>query len=510
MGPKRTVAEPAPTLFADFEDVPAPLYVGNELLIRGAACGAVTARIGEMETVPSQRLPTFPHHAERVAAWPDPAQASFELRLDCSTWGRGVHRIELTARAADGHERTVVGHAEVEAYREPDYRPGGVRPEGDGSTAMWCEAPNLFGGAPVATPVEVNGWAYGTAGVEGVSVTVDGWVREGALTELPRPDLQELLGVDAAGRGGFALTLDPATCPPGFHYLEVVAVGRDGRSVGVQGWFQCYDGETRVEPSRELLSDGRFVPEIHGETSISPEHQARYRWAAGVAAGCRVLDSGCGVGWGTALIAEAGAVSVTGLDVSAVAIESARARNRPDVEFMVGDLEELPYDDGAFDLVTCFEVIEHVKDAGKALDELARVVADGGALLISSPNPAVYPPGNEFHTREFLPEEIASELLARFPSVLVHRQHTVVASILADAAVMGLADPGATTGFDVRKEWGAAPGEELYTVATASKGADVAAPSELVLGRPLSEEIATWRARSRQAEMALSRLRRRP
>ena len=55
-----------------------------------------------------------------------------------------------------------------------------------------------------------------------------------------------------------------------------------------------------------------------------------------------------------------------------------------EVEFRAGDIYELPFDDGAFELVTAFEVIEHLLRPQKALDEIARVCS--GCVVITVPN----------------------------------------------------------------------------------------------------------------------------
>ena len=59
----------------------------------------------------------------------------------------------------------------------------------------------------------------------------------------------------------------------------------------------------------------------------------------------------------------------------------------------VGDVASLPFEDGAFDLVVSFETIEHVDDPEGTLDEFARVLADAGLLLISTPNKQRVPGG---------------------------------------------------------------------------------------------------------------------
>ncbi|HEX4008600.1 MAG TPA: class I SAM-dependent methyltransferase [Solirubrobacteraceae bacterium] len=95
----------------------------------------------------------------------------------------------------------------------------------------------------------------------------------------------------------------------------------------------------------------------------------------------RVLDAGCGSGRTLQELVEYGAVS--GIELSEEAAELARERALGEVE--VGRLEELPWADETFDLITCLDVIEHVPDDVVALTELRRVVAPGGWLLVTVP-----------------------------------------------------------------------------------------------------------------------------
>lgn len=214
-----------------------------------------------------------------------------------------------------------------------------------------------------------------------------------------------------------------------------------------------------TEPTGE-----RFLPEFWGTWALGAEHHARYRLAAQLAAGRTVLDAGCGVGWGAALLLDAGARSATGIDISSEAIADARARE-PRASFAVGDLRALPLSDRRFDLITCFEAIEHVEDPQRALDELARMLAPGGVLLVSSPNPRVYPPGNPYHVREFAPEELYGELAARFSSVSLWLQFGFFASVLIEGGSWPAGAEIPMMGRSVVEE---PAGQDPYSVAIAT------------------------------------------
>ncbi|MDE3069686.1 MAG: class I SAM-dependent methyltransferase [Acidobacteriota bacterium] len=95
----------------------------------------------------------------------------------------------------------------------------------------------------------------------------------------------------------------------------------------------------------------------------------------------RILDAGCGSGRNMVELARYGEVS--GIELSEVAVEAARARGVGEVA--AGTLDQLPFSDQSFDLAVCLDVIEHLDDDRGALAELRRVIAPGGALLVTVP-----------------------------------------------------------------------------------------------------------------------------
>ncbi len=94
-----------------------------------------------------------------------------------------------------------------------------------------------------------------------------------------------------------------------------------------------------------------------------------------------ILDAGCGSGRMLDELCAYGAVA--GADLSADAVTAARARGHHAV--VRAPVEALPFADGAFDLVTCLDVIEHTPDDGAALAELLRVTAPGGYAIVTVP-----------------------------------------------------------------------------------------------------------------------------
>jgi SAM-dependent methyltransferase len=96
--------------------------------------------------------------------------------------------------------------------------------------------------------------------------------------------------------------------------------------------------------------------------------------------GVRVLDVGCGTGVFLRMCADRGA-SVSGLDAAAGLLELAR-RRVPEADVRLGDLQVLPYDDDAFDVVTGFTSFFFAHDMVGALREAARVARQGAPVAI--------------------------------------------------------------------------------------------------------------------------------
>ena len=153
-------------------------------------------------------------------------------------------------------------------------------------------------------------------------------------------------------------------------------------------------------------------------------HRKAYEEAAKVARDAVVLDVGCNIGYGTAIIGVS-CKQIFGVDVSARAINEANRRFKSDsIEFRLYDGCRLPFSNREFDLITGFQVIEHVEDCHSFLSELKRVSKPGGKLLLTTPNAQIrlepnMKPWNVFHEREFSADELKKLLFAYFDSVLL-------------------------------------------------------------------------------------------
>ena len=178
----------------------------------------------------------------------------------------------------------------------------------------------------------------------------------------------------------------------------------------------------------------RFTPECQREMRY--EHWHRYAFAAGLARGRRVLDAACGEGYGSALLARHGA-EVVGVDVSADAIAHARRRYGEDatLRFVHADCTRLEdFDAPGFDLIVSFETLEHLQDQDRMLAGFARLLADDGLLLVSSPDRHAYSDArgyrNEFHVRELYRHELEALLSRHFPAFRLYGQKLLFQSAL--------------------------------------------------------------------------------
>ena len=187
----------------------------------------------------------------------------------------------------------------------------------------------------------------------------------------------------------------------------------------------------------------RFTPECVRE--IWYEHMHRYAYAVDFCRGKRVLDAACGEGYGSALLAQAGA-KVLGLDVDLVAVDHAlqRYQSVENLRFETRDvtaLDELA--DGSFDVIVSFETLEHVQQQERMLAGFKRLLAPGGVLMISSPDKRTYSDlrgyHNEFHVRELYRDQLEALLKTQFAHTQLYCQKLLFQSLLwdPDRAPMG-------------------------------------------------------------------------
>lgn len=163
------------------------------------------------------------------------------------------------------------------------------------------------------------------------------------------------------------------------------------------------------------------------------EHIQRYEFALEYCRGKRVLDAGCGTGYGSHFLAANGARSVLALDISDEALNEARQNYRLDnLRYERRDVEMLGNDPalrGQFDVVVNFENLEHLRHPERLASGVAAILAQaGGTLITSTPNGAISDldengkPVNVFHVKEFTVEELWSLLSPHFERLSMYGQ----------------------------------------------------------------------------------------
>ena len=321
------------------------------------------------------------------------------------------------------------------------------------------------GESPLAhDQIVVEGWSWSPDGPVDLIVTIGGRPVE-VLPGGWRPDVSAALGIGEIR--GYVAVGTVTGLPPGPADVVVTATGADGiaverrRSVEVGGPGSRRQGRPRPWAGFSERLDPRIAP--GGMTHA--EHVARYRWAAQLAEGRDILDAACGVGFGAHMLLAAGAAGVTGVDAFAAAIIEARERGRDGMRFEIGDLRDLPFEAASFDLVVCFEAIEHVDEQERMLDEIKRVLRPDGVLAISTPVAGAIAVHNPHHVAELAPDEFHDLLRSRFANVDLRWQHSALASVID----VGPSD-GKPAAPSPPMPWTAGPIEPLYAVALAGDG----------------------------------------
>lgn len=152
-------------------------------------------------------------------------------------------------------------------------------------------------------------------------------------------------------------------------------------------------------------AEASFVERLASVEDLSDheDHIARYRFALQWAGNSRVLDLCCGIGYGSFLLAAAGARCVRGLDIAEDAIDAARRQPKlPNLSFELRDVCAGVPELGTWDLVTCFEGIEHVPSPELLLHNIYKALKPGGLAVVSTPNADAFGghSGNPFHVSE--------------------------------------------------------------------------------------------------------------
>src|SRR3989338_1092562 len=184
--------------------------------------------------------------------------------------------------------------------------------------------------------------------------------------------------------------------------------------------------EPIVWPFRELIR-----ADEHYDRQLLMSHLCASRLAATVGRGRRVLEVGCGSGYGAYYLAHA-AARVTAVDLDAEAISRAqRLFQRPNLEYRAMDGRMLELPEASFDVVGTFQVIEHIPEPQLPdfVRGLERVLAQDGVLVVSTlilehnRKPGRPYEKASFHEKEFTAAELRALLAGVFPVVEVRGLH---------------------------------------------------------------------------------------
>jgi glycosyltransferase involved in cell wall biosynthesis/SAM-dependent methyltransferase len=178
----------------------------------------------------------------------------------------------------------------------------------------------------------------------------------------------------------------------------------------------------------------RIVPEADNceplfARKMYQEHLARYLFASQICRGKRVLDVGCGVGYGAHLLASRGAAQVTAFDISEAAVQHAlEYYSHPKIEYLVASAEDFSIS-GRYDVVTCFELIEHLDHQHRAVERIGRALAEDGLLIMSTPRP-IGEKRSAFHTRELQLSDFTGLLGTYFEYIQLFFENNHFASLV--------------------------------------------------------------------------------
>ncbi len=157
----------------------------------------------------------------------------------------------------------------------------------------------------------------------------------------------------------------------------------------------------------------RYLPFIDTNISgaeIHYEHLHRYAFAAQFVKEKKVLDLASGEGYGSYMLSKE-ANCVVGVEIDRETVTHASSKYQKDnLEFRQGSILEVPIEEEKiFDVIVCFEAIEHVKEHDKLLSEVKRLLTDDGLFIVSTPDKRVYTDEpdyhNPFHVKELYVDE---------------------------------------------------------------------------------------------------------
>ena len=153
-------------------------------------------------------------------------------------------------------------------------------------------------------------------------------------------------------------------------------------------------------------------------------HKARYEWSLqfmkdkGV-----VLDVGCGIGYGSEILLRKASEYIGFDKYDCREKRFIRDYSKPNATMLVHSAnEKFPFEDNSFDMVTCFEAIEHIEKDAFAIEEIHRVLKEGGSFCCSTPLLRIEGRYEHYHIRDYRRNEFMSLIESRFSKVSYYGQ----------------------------------------------------------------------------------------
>ncbi len=189
-----------------------------------------------------------------------------------------------------------------------------------------------------------------------------------------------------------------------------------------------------MQDDRMHYTGERYVPGCE-DYATAYEHLHRYLFAKEFVRGKKVLDLASGEGYGSRMLADV-AASVTGIEIDRAAVAHA-SRKYPlkNLSFIEGSLTRVPVADGTqFDVIVCFEALEHIAEHDLFIAETRRLLAPDGLLIVSTPNKAEFTDArdhhNPYHVKELYLDEFRALLSGSFKKVVLCGQGVYACSAI--------------------------------------------------------------------------------
>jgi 2-polyprenyl-3-methyl-5-hydroxy-6-metoxy-1,4-benzoquinol methylase len=156
-----------------------------------------------------------------------------------------------------------------------------------------------------------------------------------------------------------------------------------------------YEDDAKKQEDRNFVKYSSNLEEMYENLSVFEKYYVKERQKEIIKAVCKnevsgktILDCGCGEGFISLELSSRGA-NVLGIDLSSNKIRMAKKlekrTNAPNVAFIIADAENLPFKEGAFDLVVLSEVIEHLPKPNVCLNGLDFILAENGKVYVTVP-----------------------------------------------------------------------------------------------------------------------------